>query len=292
MVATRSDQGHEAFVIFAALLLAIVLVYIEPVRTAVVRQQCGADTTAAAKFLGSGGPFAGTNRASSSYLVWRAGRAAVMVDVGGGAFLRFSEAGARLDDLSLLAITHLHPDHVSDLPALLWLSERARQKPLKVAGPSSGPLFPSISTFLNRMFNRTDGAFPVLGGTVGHAGNGVLLDVAVVDVNDRNVSTILKDGDLEVTAIGVPHSNAPTLAYRVHVGRFSIVFSGDQTGRDPQFVAFAGGADVLVMDFALSTLASEAQAQIHATPTVVGQVAPGCEGRTAGTASLHPGVPR
>lgn len=123
------------------------------------------------------------------------------------------------------------------------------------------------------MFNRTDGAFPVLGGTVGQAGNGVLLDVAVVEVNDRNVSTILKDGDLEVTAIGVPHTNAPTLAYRVRVGSFSIVFSGDQTGRDPKFVKFATGADVLVMHFALSTLASEAQAEIHATPAVVGQVA-------------------
>ncbi len=63
--------------------------------------------------LGSGGPFAGTNRASSGYLVWREGRAVVMVDAGGGTYVRFGEAGARLNDLSLLAISHLHPDHVA-----------------------------------------------------------------------------------------------------------------------------------------------------------------------------------
>jgi ribonuclease BN (tRNA processing enzyme) len=68
-------------------------------------------------------------------------------------------------------------------------------------------------------------------------------------------------------------ANVPTLAYRVRAGRFSIVFSGDQTGRDRRFVEFATGADVLVVHFPLSTLASEAQAQIHATPAVVGQVA-------------------
>ena len=90
----------------------------------------------AVQVLGSGGPNAGGARASTGYLVWRGGRAVVMVDAGGGTFLRFGEAGARLHDLSLLAISHLHPDHVSDLPALLWLSELARQQPLKIAGPT------------------------------------------------------------------------------------------------------------------------------------------------------------
>jgi len=66
--------------------------------------------------LGSGGPFAAGNRASSGYLIWRDGRPIVMVDAGGGAYLRFAEAGARLADLSLLAISHLHADHVATSP--------------------------------------------------------------------------------------------------------------------------------------------------------------------------------
>jgi ribonuclease BN (tRNA processing enzyme) len=75
-------------------------------------------------------------------------RAVVMVDAGGGTFLRFGEAGARLQDLSLLAITHLRPDRVSDLPALLWLSELARQQPLKIVGPTGAGAFPSIDEFI------------------------------------------------------------------------------------------------------------------------------------------------
>ena len=239
---------------------------------AIAQQKCGAGELAV-QILGSGGPFATTMRASTSYLVWHGGRAIVMVDVGGGAFLRFSESGAQLQDLSLLAISHLHPDHVSDLPALLWVSERARPRPLKLAGPSGAGPYPDIATFSKRLFNPVDGAFPVLAGTLGEPGSGFPLEVTVIDVEATDASLVFNDDDLEVTAIGVPHMNTPALAYRVRVGQSSIVFSGDQTGRDPQFVQFANRADVLVMHFGLSILANEAQAQIHATPAVVGQVA-------------------
>jgi ribonuclease BN (tRNA processing enzyme) len=256
----------------ASCLLAALLFFLIPVRATAQQGSCGADNLAL-QILGSGGPSTTSKRASTSYLVWHKDRAVVMVDVGGGAFLRFGESGARLEDLSLLAISHLHPDHVSDLPALLWLSERARQKSLKLTGPSSGGPFPDIATFLRRMFDPANGAFAVLAGTLGEKGNGVRLDATVVDVKSPTASNVFQDGDLDVTAIGVPHGDAPSAAYRVRVGEHSIVFSGDQTGRNPNFISFAMGADVLVMHFALSMQASEAQARIHAPPAVVGQVA-------------------
>jgi len=268
---TKIDQSPHAFAILAACLFTASLLGFASVR-AIGQERCGTEGLAV-QVLGSGGPFAGTNRASTGYLVWRAGRAVVMVDAGGGTFLRFGEAGARLDDLYLLAITHLHPDHVSDLPALLWLSERARQRPLKLAGPSGGGPFPDIATFVKRLFDPTSGAFAVLAGTLGQKGSGVRLDVAVLDVNALAAPTVLKEDDLEVTAIGVPHGNSPSVAYRVRVGQLSVVFSSDQTGRDPRFVDFAMGADVLVMHLAVSMLASDALTRIHATPATVGQVA-------------------
>ena len=268
----KSDGGHHAFIVVLACLVPFILFSPGSVQGAGQQERCGGEKLAV-QILGSGGPAATTNRASTSYLVWRAGRAVVMVDVGGGAFLRFSEAGARLEDLSLLAVSHLHPDHISDLPALLWLSERAREKPLKLAGPSAGGPFADIATFLKRMFDPTTGAFAVLAGTLGEASSGVRLDVTVVDVKSPGASTVLKEGDLEVTAMGVPHGNAPSAAYRVRLGEHTVVFSGDQTGRDPNFVNFAMGADLLIMHFAVSTRASEAQARIHATPQIVGQVA-------------------
>ena len=227
----------------------------------------------AVQVLGSGGPNAGSTRASAGYLVWRGGRAVVMVDAGGGTFLRFGEAGARLGDLSLLAISHLHPDHVSDLPALLWLSEVTRHQPLKVAGPTGAGAFPSIDVFLRRLFDATSGAFPILGGTLGQPGQGVRLDVSAVDATVGTASKVWSGDGLEVSAMGVPHGNVPSLAYRVRVGDRSIVFGSDQNGSDERFARFAAGADVLIMHFALSARAPEPLAQLHARPAAVGKLA-------------------
>src|SRR6185503_474363 len=144
--------------------VAIAVALISATR-ALAQSACSSEPLAV-QVVGSGGPNAGSTRASAGYLVWRGGRAVVMVDAGGGTFLRFGEAGARLQDLSLLAISHLHPDHVSDLPALLWLSELARQQPLKIAGPTGAGAFPSIDAFIRRLFDTSSGAFPILGGTL------------------------------------------------------------------------------------------------------------------------------
>jgi hypothetical protein len=43
----------------------------------------------AVQVLGSGGPRTNGDRASSSYLLWIGSQARVLVDMGGGAFLRF-----------------------------------------------------------------------------------------------------------------------------------------------------------------------------------------------------------
>jgi len=224
--------------------------------------------------LGSGGPFAGTNRASSGYLVWREGRAVVMVDAGGGTYVRFGEAGARLNDLSLLAISHLHPDHVADLPALMWLSDQVRNRPLVLSGPLAGGRFPDIEAFVNRLFDSTTGAFSILGGAVGQTGVGVQLNVEIVDVEAADVTTVLAEEDIFVTATGVPHGTSiPSVAYRVHIGEQSIVFSSDQNGTDERFVNFAMGADVLVMHLAIATQATDGLRQLHATPEIVGEIA-------------------
>ena len=226
----------------------------------------------AVQVLGSGGPHAGGSRASSGYLIWSGGRAVALVDAGGGTFARFGEAGARLQDLSLIAISHLHPDHVTDLTALLWLSEQARQQPLKLAGPSGGGSFPAMDVFVGRLFDST-GAFPVLGGTIGRAGQGIRLDVTTVDAAAPEPTRVFADSVIEVTAIGVPHGNVPAIAYRIRVGDRSVVFGSDQNGTRPSFTAFASGADVLVMHLALSQQAPDQIAQLHARPATVGQVA-------------------
>ena len=228
----------------------------------------------AVQILGSGGPRTNGDRASASYLLWFGSQAKVLVDVGGGAFLRFGQSGANLSDLSLLAISHLHPDHVSDLPALLWLSNQVRKDPLPIVGPSGNEIAPSFPTFLSRLFDEKNGAFQVLGPTLGAAqgnlGGGVRLNISVADVTKAEPTTVFEQQGLTVTALGIPHGNMPTLAYRVQTRDVSVVFSSDQTGTDSKFIEFAKGANLLIMHMAI---AAGGKSPLHASPAVVGHVA-------------------
>jgi len=249
--------------------------------TGISAQGCAPESISV-QILGSGGPRINPVRSSTSYLLWVGDNAKVLVDMGGGALGRFGQAQAKVSDLSLLAVTHLHPDHVSDLPAFLWLSHEIRSEPLRIVGPSGNDAAPDFATFLSRLFDEKNGAFPVLGATLGgkrrdipigplSAGGGVRLDVAVVDVTKAEPSTVFDSDGLTVVALGIPHGNMPTLAYRVKVRDVSIVFSSDQTGTDPRFVEFARGANILIMHLAVA--AGVKNHPLHASPGVVGRVA-------------------
>ena len=228
----------------------------------------------AVQVLGSGGPAVNSERASTSYLLWIDGQSKALVDIGGGAFLRFGQARAKISDLSLVMISHLHPDHVSDLPALLWLSHRDRTAPLPIVGPSGNDVAPAFPVFLTRLFDEKNGAFQVLGPTVGGvqggSGGGVPLDVRVVDVSNGEVKTVFDQQGITVTALGIPHGNLPTAAYRVQTRGMSIVFSSDQTGTNPRFVDFARGANLMIMHLAIPAGATN---PVHAAPDVVGRIA-------------------
>jgi ribonuclease BN (tRNA processing enzyme) len=218
--------------------------------------------------LGSGGPFSENERASSSYLLWIDGQARVMVDAGGGTRARFGASGARLQDLQLLAVSHLHPDHVSDLPALLWMSQLLRTSPLPIAGPSGDDRAVGTRAFLDRMFSA-DGAFSFMAGSLDGQSPAVVLEPTEVDVGARSATLVLDADGVRISALGVPH-NVPTLAYRVEFGEVAVVFAGDQNGSNPVFVDFARGADVLVMHLAIS---ESSTLPIHPKPSVVGRIA-------------------
>jgi ribonuclease BN (tRNA processing enzyme) len=203
----------------------------------------------------------------------------MLIDAGGGAYLRFGQSGAKLTDLALVAISHLHPDHVSDLPALLWMSRipidlggQPRNEPLPIVGPSGNDVAPDFATFVARLFEK-GGAFQVLGTTLNASSQGRtmgLVSVGVVNVDKPEPSTVFKNGDMTVTAFGIPHNNMPTLAYRVETPAGSVVFSSDQTGTDPKFVDFARNANLLIMHMNLPAGYSN---PFHAAPAVVGRIA-------------------
>lgn len=214
------------------------------------------------QILGSGGPAAGDARASTGYLVWFNGRPVVMIDAGGGTFLRLQQAGTHIRDVEFLGISHFHPDHASELPVLLWSDIFSnRPTPLNVSGPV-GEGSDGLKGFLSAV---NDMAVPIDAFTRINA-------IEVISQKD-SITTVYKDKLLEVTAIGVNHANKPTLAYKVTIDNKSIVFGADQTLDSPGFIDFAKEADLLVLHLAISEEADKPFTNLHAKPLKVGSVA-------------------
>lgn len=238
--------------------------------------RCPVSKTPTLQVLGSGGPIADDGRASSGYLVWIDGKSRFLIDTGGGVFLRFGEAGARFADLDHIAISHFHTDHSTDLSALLksgYFSDRTTK--LTISGPTGNGTYPGTDEHLKRLLDSEQGAYAYLDGYLdGSAG---LVKLHAVSVNHRLLrsSRVYADTaeDMEVFALGVPHGPVPALAYRIRIGKQSIVFSGDQNGSSDAFIDFARGTDVLVMHMPVPEGISGVGRNLHAPPSLIGDIA-------------------
>lgn len=214
----------------------------------------------ALQVLGSGGPF-GYGRASAGYLVWIDDVAEIMVDAGGGTFTRFHEAGAEVAELELLALSHFHPDHSAEVPAILWV----QRNDLTVSGPTGSDQYPSADEYVSGLFG-SEGVFRAVT-------NGEGLKTVTVDVERSEPTEVFSNDRLRVRGLGVPHGIVPAVGYRIDIGDVSIAFSSDQNGSDPAFAEFAAGVDVLVVHVAVPETASGSGAALHAKPSVWGQMA-------------------
>jgi ribonuclease BN (tRNA processing enzyme) len=244
---------------------------------------CPADSPLAVQVLGSGGPIADDGRSSAAYLVWIDGASRILVDAGGGAFLRFGEAGARFDDLDFIGLTHFHTDHSADLPALLksgFFSKRTR--PLPIAGPSGGGPFPGLQGFLSAMLDRERGAYAYLSGYLDGSGGLAKLEQIEVPVTpDTPVAlTAASNERFGVEALSVPHGPVPAVAFRLRLGEATLVFASDQNGSNPAFVDFARDADLLVMHMPIPQDSDQVARNLHAPPETIGSIAQAAGAKT------------
>ena len=222
--------------------------------------------------LGSGGPVADDGRASSAYLVWIDGKSRVLIDSGGGTFLRFGEAGARFEDLDFVGLSHLHTDHSADFPALLKSGNFSdRDRPLPVAGPDGDGVFPGLSNYLSAMLDRDNGAYGYLAGFLDGKGGTPTLMPSEVPIGETVL--LWSDEGLAIDAMRVPHGIVPAVAFRVRVGETTIVFGSDQNGSNPAFVEFASDASLLVMHMVVPEDVSGVGRRLHAPPSVIGELA-------------------
>ncbi len=196
-----------------------------------------------------------------------------MVDIGPGSMLRYEQSGARLEDLELLLLTHLHVDHTADLPALIkgsFFADRSTDLPLY--GPDGNALMPDTVSFVRALFADPGGAWHYLSSYLSGDDSYQLLPHNV-STNGTEVRPVLANKDFKISAIAVHHGPFPALAWRVDIGGRSIVFSGDMNGDKHTLPKLAAGADLLVADHAIPENATGVARNLHMPPSVIGAIA-------------------
>jgi ribonuclease BN (tRNA processing enzyme) len=211
------------------------------------------------------------------------GDAVYLVDCGQGAGRQLARAGLSLDRLRAVFLTHLHSDHVVDLPSLLLfgLFERTDPDapPIAVHGPGPRGSLPPVSEHA-RTAPRPVAPESPTPGTVEMVRH--LCAAYATDINDRVFDSLVRppsdhfdvhdvplpigtgfdpngdvappmepfpvfrDEHVEVTATLVAHPpTAPAFAFRFDTTSGSVTISGDTAPCD-NLVRLAGGTDLLL----------------------------------------------
>jgi ribonuclease BN (tRNA processing enzyme) len=236
-------------------------------------QSCGSSGVAV-QVLGSGGPETQDKRASTSYLIWKDGKARVILDAGGGSALRFGESGAQMSTPDVFLFSHFHVDHTSDFPALVfssWFEDRNR--PLPVYGPPGNEFMPSTTEFVHDLFSDPHGAWRYLSELV-DSGNDSSYKLQPHDVGAGSTpAPVFHNADMSISAVRVIHGAFPALAWRVEIGGKRIVFSGDTNGEGEGLTQLASNADLFVAHNAVPEGATGVERRLHMPPSVIGEIA-------------------
>jgi ribonuclease BN (tRNA processing enzyme) len=248
------------------------LVFSSGVSAATVDAQTCQQAPLAVQVLGSGGPEFDAQRASTSYVVWRHGKALAIVDAGSGSHLRFAQSGADFGDVQAMLFTHLHVDHSADFVSYVKSSYfTPRTQPLQLFGPTGNAQLPSMTDYIARLFARPGGAYPSLSAYL-NGGESFALEAYDIDAHSTTVQSVTEIGGVKVTAISVEHGALPAVAWRFDADGRSLAFTGDMSGLTGHFPKLAHGANVVVAHHAI-TWRHAGVFHLHMPPKVVGELA-------------------
>lgn len=175
----------------------------------------------------------------------------VAVDLGLGCLHGLLRLGLTHRDLDAVLLTHLHPDHLADLPSFLFAAnydEVPRQRPVVLAGGAGVLAFVEGLSDLFGSWLRPKG-YPL-------------------EIREMAPGETLELGSLRCRAGSVRHIPS-SLAYRFEVGGRSAVVSGD-TGPSPELEELACGANLLLLE---ASLAKAGSAAGHLSAAQAGELA-------------------
>jgi ribonuclease Z len=233
--------------------------------------------------LGSGDPFVKAGQASGSVLVevGNAGHDFFFFDLGSGSLAHFNGLKLPVTSTTKVFLTHLHADHVGDMPTLVWsLAKSGRLDPVQVWGPAGESS--DLGTLAYARHLEAAHAWDTAS-LKEHPGRSGARIVAAEVPYDRP-ATIYERNGVKVSSFPVDHIIKGAVGYRIEYGGNSVVFSGDTRPCESLLQACKGGVDLLIHEAFPSAVVFAKKASVplehaevvvnktHTSPAMVGRV--------------------
>jgi ribonuclease Z len=232
--------------------------------------------------LGSGDPFVKKCQASASVLVevGNEQRDLFFFDLGSGALANFNGLRLPVTSTTKVFISHLHADHVGDMPTLLWsLAKSGRRDPVEVWGPAGEHESLGTRAYARHLEAAHAWDFESMCGHPGQSG----ARITATEVPYDRTATVYERNGVRISSFPVIHILNGAVGYRLDYAGRSVVFSADTRPCHP-LVDACDGADLLIHEtfpsapvFARKAGVPEALAEaivngVHTSPAIAGKV--------------------
>ncbi|MBN2468175.1 MAG: MBL fold metallo-hydrolase [Deltaproteobacteria bacterium] len=184
-------------------------------------------------------------------LAVQAGPTHLILDSGSGAAYQLAKAGIDYHRFDHLLYTHYaHPDHINDLPELIFANEYfdpRRKRELAIFGPRG----------MQNFFEKLVALYPILGRVT-----------YPIKIHELQRSTLLIN-DVVIKSSPLNHQGNECVGYRIEYGGKSLIYSGD-TDYCKAMIDLAQGGDLLIAE---CSFPNQYKVAGHLIPTDVGMIA-------------------
>jgi ribonuclease Z len=194
--------------------------------------------------LGSGDPWIRRSQASGSLLVevGNAEKDFFFFDLGSGALANFNALGLPVESTTKVFLSHLHADHIGDIPGLLGsLAKAGRVDPVEIwGGGSEDPAF-GLAAFVANIGKVMAWDIASVRGVRPSTGFEAIAHEIPYDRPD----TIYDRNGVAISSFPAIHGLSGAVGYTIAYAGRKVVFSGD-TRPCRHVVEAAAGADLLI----------------------------------------------